>query len=72
MKESKGENQFDLSAKANSMDAEYAEKRREFIKKYGKLAAITPVALSLAMHSKAQIGSGGGSGGGTGGDGGPF
>jgi hypothetical protein len=44
------------------------EKRREFIKKYGKLAAVTPIALSLAMHSKAQIGSDDGGGG----DGGPF
>lgn len=41
------------------------ELRREFIKKYGKLAAITPVALMLAMNSQAQDSTGGG-------DGGPF
>lgn len=42
-----------------------AELRREFIKKYGKLAAVTPLALMLAMNSQAQDSEGGG-------DGGPF
>lgn len=42
-----------------------AEVRREFIKKYGKLAAVTPIALMLAMNSQAQDSEGGG-------DGGPF
>ena len=29
--------------------------RRNFIKKYGALAAITPVAMSMTMHSKKAL-----------------
>lgn len=46
-------------------DEPEVKSRREFIKKYGKLAAVTPLALSLAMQSQAQNSEGGG-------DGGPF
>ena len=44
-----------------------AKSRRDFIKKYGKLAAVTPLALSLAMKSQAQTSEGGGTDGGPGG-----
>ncbi|MEH6348338.1 MAG: hypothetical protein V7785_24800 [Bermanella sp.] len=32
-----------------------ANTRRNFIKKYGALAAITPVAMSMTMHSKKAL-----------------
>lgn len=51
--------------KTPSLNNGNQEMRREFIKKYGKLAAVTPVALMLAMNSQAQDSAGGG-------DGGPF
>ncbi len=31
------------------------ETRRNFLKKYGALAAVTPVALSMTMHSKKAL-----------------
>ncbi len=31
--------------------------RREFLKKYGKLAAITPVAMTMTLHSKQALAS---------------
>ena len=33
------------------------DSRRDFLKKYGKLAAITPVAMTMAMHSKKALAS---------------
>ncbi len=33
------------------------ETRRNFLKKYGALATITPVAMSLTMHSKKALAS---------------
>jgi hypothetical protein len=33
------------------------ESRRDFIKKYGALAAITPVAMTLTLHSKKALAS---------------
>jgi len=34
-----------------------SETRRDFIKKYGALAAVTPVALTLTMHSRKALAS---------------
>jgi len=31
------------------------ETRRNFLKKYGALAAITPIAMSMTMHSKKAL-----------------
>lgn len=36
-----------------------SKQRRDFIKKYGKLAAVTPVAMILTMHSKTALASDG-------------
>lgn len=37
--------------------ATQALQRRDFMKKYGALAAITPVAMTLTMHSKKALAS---------------
>ena len=34
-----------------------SETRRDFIKKYGALAAVTPVALTLTMHGQKALAS---------------
>ena len=38
-------------------DADHNDSRREFLKKYGKLAAITPVAMTMTLHSKKALAS---------------
>lgn len=40
---------------ALSDQTEQANARRNFIKKYGALAAITPVAMTMTMHSKKAL-----------------
>ena len=44
-----------LPDKSESVDEAVSKTRREFIKKYGALAAITPVALTLTMHSRKAL-----------------
>ncbi len=44
----------DKAAVVKSKKSE-VETRRNFLKKYGALAAITPVALSMTMHSKKAL-----------------
>ena len=36
------------------------DSRRDFLKKYGKLAAVTPVAMTMALNSKKALASDGG------------
>ena len=58
----KKENTMTTEDKTNN-DAVVTEKtaagdsRREFLKKYGKLAAITPVAMTMTLHSKKALAS---------------
>ena len=44
----------DKTAVVKSKKSE-VETRRNFLKKYGALAAVTPVALSMTMHSKKAL-----------------
>ncbi len=60
MKDSQEKSEIEnLSASTEASSAEKAkvETRRNFIKKYGALAAITPVAMSMTMHSKKALAS---------------
>jgi len=51
----------DLDTKQNNNGVEDATdtdaSRRDFLKKYGKLAAITPVAMTMTLHSKKALAS---------------
>ena len=38
-------------------DESIDQTRRDLMKKYGALAAVTPIALTLAMHSKKALAS---------------
>ena len=64
------ENKLKVNVTPESKAVEAADPlRRDFLKKYGKLAAITPVAMTMALHSKQALASGNsgqGGGGGTG------
>lgn len=53
-------------APLSAEEQEAIRQRRDFIKKYGKLAAITPVAMTLTMHSKIALASDGSSHGNSG------
>ena len=65
-------NQVKESASPKNDPVESADPlRREFLKKYGKLAAITPLAMTVTLHSNQALASGLGNGNGQGGGWGP-
>ncbi len=57
MKGSQENPQPEEKSETPSIKNEQKNTRRNFIKKYGALAAITPVAMSLTMHSKKALAS---------------
>ena len=55
-KSSKQQAELDQADKNNQQE-QLSESRRDFIRKYGALAAITPVALTLTMHGQKALAS---------------